>query len=204
MNKHKETIKAYDKNALFYAETFDKYGIRIEDIDRAFKLNKSGSTKVLELGCGNGRDAGYIVSEVGKVEGYIGVDASSELVKIARVNNPGIEFHVKDILDLKFEREVFGLIFAFYSMLHVNREELATLISNCVKWLKIGGILYISSKYGQYKEIEVRNFGDLKYYYSYEPQEVENLCVPEMEVVYRLLHNSDYGPSFTLALKRVR
>ena len=42
MDKNKKTIEAYDKNPQFYADKFDSYGVRFEDIDRAIKLNESG------------------------------------------------------------------------------------------------------------------------------------------------------------------
>ena len=83
IDKNKKTVEAYDKNAQFYADKFDSYGIRIDDIDRALKLNESGSNKVLELGCGNGRDAQYIISKVG-IENYTGIDASAGLLEKAR------------------------------------------------------------------------------------------------------------------------
>jgi predicted SAM-dependent methyltransferase len=45
-------------------------------------------------------------------------------------------------------------------MLHMERQDLAEIVAHCHESLKIGGILYISSKYGEYREIEVENFGD--------------------------------------------
>jgi trans-aconitate methyltransferase len=90
-DKNKLTIEAYDKNAKHYTDVFDGYGARREDIDRALKLNQSDSKKVLELGCGNGRDAKYIISEVG-VENYLGIDASRELIAFAVEKLPEVSF----------------------------------------------------------------------------------------------------------------
>jgi SAM-dependent methyltransferase len=203
-DKNIKTVEAYDKNALFYAGKFNDYGILKEDIDRAIKINESGSLNVLELGCGNGRDAGYVVAEVGKRGSYFGVDASRELIRLAKQKSPKTEFHVKDMLDLEFKSETFGIIFAFYSMLHVNREDLACLIQKCYKWLKIGGILYITSKYGEYKEIEIKNLGDTKYYYSYKPEDTEDLMGNKFQTVFKVIKDSNYGPSFALALKKIK
>jgi ubiquinone/menaquinone biosynthesis C-methylase UbiE len=203
-NKNKITIEAYNKNALFYAEKFNSYGVLTEDIDRALRLNQSDSKKVLELGCGNGRDAEYIVSEVGKAGSYFGVDPSKELIRLAKKKHPKIEFQVKQMQDLEFESETFGIIFAFYSMLHVERSELLKILEKCGKWLKIGGILYITSKYGPYKELEIENLGDKKYYYAYEPEDVEGFMGNNFQTVFRVIKDSDYGPSFALALKKIR
>ena len=202
-DKNNLTIEAYNKGADHYAKYFNGYGVRKDDIDRAFKINISGSSKVLELGCANGRDAEYIVSEVGK-ENYIGIDASKELVKLAVDKLPEVQFHVKDINELDFDSETFGIIFSFHTVLHVNRENLEILLRKCYKYLKIGGILYVSSKYGDYKEIEIENLGHKKYYYAYKPEDLEVNHETSWQTVYKVIHDSEYGPAFTIALRKVK
>ena len=206
IDKNRQIIEAYDRNAKHYADVFDSYGIRRGDIDRALKFNRSGSKKVLELGCGNGRDAKYIVSEVG-VENYTGIDASKELIALAVHKLPEVSFKPRDMREFFAEEnvsdETFGIIFAFYSMLHMERGELAKIIACCRNSLKIGGILYIYSKYGEYREIEIENLGDKKYYYSYKPEDLEAMVGKNFETVYKVIHDSDYGPSFTIALRKM-
>lgn len=206
-DKNKKTVEAYDKNAKFYAERFDSYGARTVDVDRALKLNESGSSVVLELGCGNGRDAEYIVSKVG-VGNYIGIDASQGLITLAREKVPNAMFHVKDMRNTENNESVysvdkFGVIFSFASLLHMKREEMAQIIEKCRESLKIGGILYITSKYGEYKEIEIENLGDKKYYYSYTPEEVKQMAGKGFAVVYSVIQDSSYGPEFVMSLKSV-
>ena len=202
IDKNKKTIEAYDKNPQFYADKFDSYGIRVEDIDKALKLNESGSNKVLELGCGNGRDAQYIVSKVGK-ENYLGVDASEGLIKIAKEKNPRVMFQVEDMIELDVSLETYGIIFSFASMLHVNREEMGDLIDKCHKSLKIGGILFISTKYGEYKEEKINNLGDEKYYYFYTPEDIERLCPYKFFVVYKNVQDIKGQSWFEIALRKI-
>jgi SAM-dependent methyltransferase len=202
IDKNKKTVEAYDKNPQFYADKFDSYGIRLEDIDRALKLNESGSNKVLELGCGSGRDAQYIVSKVGK-ENYFGIDASRELIKIAREKNPCVAFQVKDMRDVSYETETYGVIFSFASMLHVNREEMAQIIEKCHKSLKTGGILFISTKYGEYKEEKITNLGDEKYYYFYRPEDIEKLCPYKFFVVYKNIQDIRGQSWFEIVLRKI-
>ena len=203
-DKNQKTVEAYDKNPQFYADKFDSYGVRFEDIDRAIKLNESGSDTVLELGCGNGRDAQYIISKVGK-DNYTGVDASEGLIKLAIEKNPVGTFHVKDMLapDLYVSLETRGIIFSFASVLHLKREELADLILKCHKILKIGGILYISTKYGEYRELEIENLGSKKYYYPYTPEDIKKLAGLDFETVYSVIQDSDYGPEMVIALRKI-
>ncbi|OHA46125.1 MAG: hypothetical protein A2541_02890 [Candidatus Taylorbacteria bacterium RIFOXYD2_FULL_36_9] len=201
-DKNKKTIEAYDKNAQFYADKFDSYGIRFEDIDRVIKLNESGSNRVLELGCGNGKDAEYIVSKVGD-NNYIGLDASLGLVKLARKKVSHGTFQVKDMRNLDFEDESFGIIFSFASMLHVKQEEMVEIIEKCHKILKKGGILYISTKYGEYKEENIKNLGDDKYYYFYKPEDIEKLCPYKFFVVYKNIQDIRGQSWFEIVLRKI-
>ena len=202
IDKNRKTIEAYDKNPQYYADKFDSFGARIEDIDRALKLNESGGSKVLELGCGNGRDAQYIVSRVGP-ENYIGIDASNGLLTLAQKKVPQGEFHLKDMREAKFSHETFGVIFSFASVLHLKPEELAAIVLKCYKWLKIGGILYISTKCGEYKEEKSKNLGDDKYYYSYLPEDIEKLCPYKFFVVYKNIQDIKKQSWFEMALRKI-
>lgn len=200
-DKNKKTIEAYDQEPKYYARQFDLYGVMKADIDRSFELNKSGNPLVLELGCGNGRDAEYIISKIGK-DSYLGVDASAELLKIAQERNPGALFQLKDMRELRFEPGQFGIILAFASLLHVKREDLSLLIEKSSTWLKSGGIFYIFSKYGEYRELEIENIGQLKYYYPYKPEDLEKMAGAGFETVYKIIADTNYGPAFTLALRK--
>ncbi len=202
MDKNKKTIEAYNKNAQFYADKFDSYGVRIEDIDRALRLNESGCNRVLELGCGNGRDAQYFVSKVGP-DNYTGIDASVGLVTLARIKVPGVMFHVKDIRSLDLDPDSLGIIYSFATLLHVNRDDLVKIIENCYKWLKIGGILYISSKYGDYREEEITNLGDGKYYYFYRPEDIEKLISYKFFLVYKNIQDIRGQSWFEVALRKI-
>ena len=201
-DKNKKTIEAYNKNPQYYAEKFNSYGVRMEDVDRALKLNESGSNKILELGCGNGRDAEYIVSRVG-IDNYTGVDASEGLLNLARRKIPLGKFVLGDMREFDVSPEMFGIIFSFASMLHMKREEMAEIIEKCHKWLKIGGILYISTKCGAYKEEKSMNLGDEKYYYSYLPEDIEKLCPYKFFVVYKNVQDIKGQSWFEIALRKI-
>ena len=203
LDKNRQTIEAYDRNADYYSEMFDNYDVRTTDIDRALGLNESGLNNILELGSGNGKDARYIILRVGK-ENFRGIDASEGLVQCSKKKVPQGEFHVKDMRKLDFEADTFGIIFSFASVLHMKRDELEEIIKKCHKWLKIGGILYISTRYGEYKEVEVENLGDKKYYYSYLPEDIQEMAGSGFEIVYNIIQDSDYGPELVIGLLKIK
>jgi SAM-dependent methyltransferase len=202
IDKNKKTVEAYDKNPQSYANKFDSYNVRTDDVDRALRLNESGVNKVLELGCGTGREAEYIISRIG-VDNYIGVDASSGLIELARKKVPEGDFRVEDMRETSVSSETLGVVFSFASMLHVNREEMAKIIDNCYKWLKTGGIIYISTKYGKYREEKIEKLGDDKYYYFYEPKDFEELCPYKFFVVYKNVQDIREQSWFEIALRKI-
>lgn len=72
MNYTKTTIATYDNSAEELAEYFRSIGPRIQDLEKGLSLagaNK-GTARVVEIGCGDGRDAREIIKRVDWYEGF--------------------------------------------------------------------------------------------------------------------------------------
>ncbi len=81
MDWHSKNIEVYNKSANELAERFSGIGSRVEDIDRALLLADSVvGARVVEIGCGDGRDAVEIVK---RAKWYQGFDPSVGLLNIA-------------------------------------------------------------------------------------------------------------------------
>jgi ubiquinone/menaquinone biosynthesis C-methylase UbiE len=120
-----ESIAWYKDNAAMYDDflpmTFDTFGVN-EDEERAklidsLKLEKDH--KVLEIGCGTGRDSEKIANELGeKGELYL-QDISEEILKIGverfsmKNFKPKIEFSLANGYYLPFEDNYFDRVFHF-------------------------------------------------------------------------------------------
>ena len=50
-------VSAYRSGAQVLADKFDSIGVRVADIDRTLGFCQQERPNILELGCGNGRDA---------------------------------------------------------------------------------------------------------------------------------------------------
>ena len=100
--------------------------------------------RVLDLGCGNGR---LLEALKDKKIKYLGMDASESLIKKARLNYPGYEFTVQDILDLKLEKiEKYNYIFCLAVLQHIPSQELRVEVLKEIKKLLIpGGEIVISN-----------------------------------------------------------
>lgn len=100
-------------------------------------------SKVLDLGCGNGRLYEFLQ---GKEVSYLGIDHNSHLLSLARKNFPEATFRLDDIMDLELEEEAFDNVFCIAAFHHVPTKKMRQkVIADIHKALKPGGILILSA-----------------------------------------------------------
>lgn len=92
---------------------------------------------VLELGCGAGVPTTQALARRFAVTG---VDISPRHVALARRNVPAATFIQADMTALDFPLASFDGIAAFYSIIHVPRDEHPALLRNVARWLRPGGL----------------------------------------------------------------
>ncbi len=113
--------------------------------------------RILDAGCGSGRDAGAF-AKLG--HGVIAFDASPALVALAE-DHLGQPVQRLRLQDITWQDEFDG-IWACASLLHVPAAELPDVMQRLCAALKPGGILYASFKYGSgEREHHGRRFTDL-------------------------------------------
>ena len=93
-----------------------------------------------DLGCGTGT---RIARHTGTVE-LVAVDLSEEQLRLARANLPGSTLVHGDFGALDFATETFDAVTAFYSIMHVPRDEHQGLFERIAGWLKPGGLFLAS------------------------------------------------------------
>lgn len=144
----RQTIAHYDRNA----ERFWQ-GTRDHDVaqNRAALLGAieaPGPYRILDFGCGPGRDLRYF-SELGHEA--IGLDGSAALAALARAHS-GCEVMVQDFLDITLTYDCFDGIFANASLFHVERAALPELLRRLHASLKPRGVLFSSNPRGHDEE----------------------------------------------------
>ena len=113
--------------------------------------------RILDFGCGSGRDTKYF-----KEHGYIteAIDGSIELCRAA-TEYSGVHVRCMDFFDLD-AIDAYDGIWACASILHVERERVPELIRLLLNATKQDGVLYLSLKYGEFSgERDGRYFTDM-------------------------------------------
>ncbi|EPF2489818.1 class I SAM-dependent methyltransferase [Acinetobacter baumannii] len=150
-----KTIDYYNKHAEeFTASTFE---VDMESLYRPFLAELLESTRILDVGCGSGRDTLAFKNKGYQVDA---IDYSEELVKKAS-RLTGIPIKLKSFYEID-DYEAYDGIWACASLLHCERNHLKEVIGKLVSALKPNGVLYMSFKYGNGdREKDGRQFTDL-------------------------------------------
>ncbi|WP_290049605.1 class I SAM-dependent methyltransferase [Amycolatopsis solani] len=138
MNEARRIVESgYDSSAQRYLE----WSARIEDEPRMRFLARltdllPDGARVLDLGCGAGVPC---TAALAARHDVVGVDLSATQLELARRNVPGARFEQGDMTAVSFPDGSFDAVTAFYSVLHVPREDQGALFSRIAGWLRPGG-----------------------------------------------------------------
>ncbi|WP_303210791.1 bifunctional 2-polyprenyl-6-hydroxyphenol methylase/3-demethylubiquinol 3-O-methyltransferase UbiG [uncultured Clostridium sp.] len=144
------TLDYYNKNSEEYFNS--TLNVDMTNTYKPFLKLVPKDGKILDLGCGSGRDSmnfmklGYEVTSV---------DGAKELAKKASVLL-GKEVIVSTFEELELKEKFHG-IWACASLLHIKREDLKTVLNNLYNNLEDNGVFYMSFKYGEKEYVDDKN-----------------------------------------------
>jgi len=124
------------------AGEYEAWSARVDAGPRSHYLSVLGDlvdpgAKVLELGCGTG----LATSELAKRFDVVSVDFSAACLELARRNAPRTRYVQADITRLGVRPAAVDAVVAFYSLIHVPREEQGAVFAHAAQWLCPGGVL---------------------------------------------------------------
>jgi ubiquinone/menaquinone biosynthesis C-methylase UbiE len=113
-------------------------------LDRLVASIEKGGV-ICDMGCGPGQVARYLSEHGAHV---VGVDLSAGMIEQAQRLNPGIEFRQGNMLALDVQDDAWAGIAAFYSIIHVPREEVSAALRELKRVLRPGGDLLLAFHIG--------------------------------------------------------
>ncbi|MGP4713014.1 MULTISPECIES: class I SAM-dependent methyltransferase [unclassified Psychrobacter] len=155
----KSTLNYYDENAVEFA--MQTVSIDMHDLYELFinQLPQRDTQRILDVGCGSGRDANYFAKQGYEVTA---IDASAELIQWARQHHMSsritwVHLDFSSIENQAWENKFTG-IWACASLLHVPFFELPCIIQSLLETLTDDGVMYLSFKYGEGERIDNERF----------------------------------------------
>jgi cyclopropane fatty-acyl-phospholipid synthase-like methyltransferase len=185
----KNVFRVYDKIASWFSKNRDVGLIERNYLDKLIEfLPKEGN--VLDLGCGTGKPIlEYLLS---KNLNVTGVDASCEMLKIAKSNFPQVEFILQDMRVLNLSKR-FNAIIAWHSFFHLAATDQPAMFKLFEEHLRCNGILLFTSgpKNG---EAWGMNGGENLFHASLDQQEYEDmLSKHNFKVLEHVVKDPDCG-----------
>lgn len=133
----------YDRNAQRYSESNQDPADFIDEF--LGYLQKGSGKTILDLGSGPGVNAAYMQSRDFQV---VGIDLSEKMVEHARNRYPDIDFRLGDMTGLPFPAGSFDGILASYSLIHLTKDAVVSIMPRLHEILRPGGIIYLSIQSG--------------------------------------------------------
>ena len=146
-----KTLEYYNAVASAYAAETQK--LDFSEVRDKFVACLPAGGKILDLGCGAGRDSKAFLSG-----GFLvtATDGSENLCRIAS------EYIGQQVVCAKFHefrpREKYDGIWACASLLHLNKREIESILNRLSAFLNKGGCFYASFKYGDFSGVKDGRF----------------------------------------------
>ncbi len=105
--------------------------------------------RVLDLGCGTGAQ---VTRPLAERHWVVGVDRSPRSLALARVEVPAARFVLADLARVGLAPASFDAVIAFFSLIHVPRDEHAAVLADVARWLRPGGRFVLTMGSGEGSE----------------------------------------------------
>lgn len=139
-----KTIKHYNKKAGELAERYESADVC--NLQNELLNALKNCRNILELGCGSGRDAAFLLSSSTRMKLTI-TDGSDEMLRQAAEVHPELSPHLRKLElpeDLALETGKYDGIYSIAALMHLPEVFIAETISRIALLLIPGGVLFIS------------------------------------------------------------
>lgn len=156
------TISYYKSNAKSLTKRYESADVnKVQELLLEVFPKKS---YLLEIGCGSGRDANFMVENNYKL---LGIDASKEMIDEAKMIHPLLKDSLQVLMipnELNFDNNTFDGVYSIATLMHLEKNDIKIAINKIYDSIKIQGIFLFSVSIQRddidtyYKDINGRHF----------------------------------------------
>lgn len=157
-------IIGFNRTVEQYYERTRALKTSIEILNRFSRLLPANA-RILDAGCGPGRDAGLFTDKGFRV---VGIDLAEKMIEFAKRLAPKAEFRVMDLRHLAFGDSSFDAVWFNASLLNIKKEEAPQTLVEMHRVLKPNGLMFVGVKQGRGEGLrEDRRYGRVEKYYAF-------------------------------------
>lgn len=178
MDYKEETTKVYDRFPEYFDEKFESYlNYAKKNFDKVISFFPENA-KILDLGSGIGNHALYL-----KERGFdvICADISNEMLNICK--KKGLKTIKMDLEKIDFPSESFDVVWAYTSLLHLQKKNIENVLKDIKNILKKEGLFFVGFKEGREEGfVEFKEWGR-RWFSLFEHNEVVKLLEKDFQII---------------------
>jgi ubiquinone/menaquinone biosynthesis C-methylase UbiE len=174
MDKYQETSETWNKMATLYENKFMHVDIYNKSYDAILDALPNKNAKILEIGCGPGNIAHYLLAKRPDLD-FFGTDIAPNMVELAQKNNPQARFAVLDIREINQLNSKYDGIICGFCLPYLTQADGFQFLAQCSRLLEKNGVLYISFVEGEPKDsgFKTNNTGDRVFFNYYKLEDLK-------------------------------
>ena len=164
-----QTIDAYERSAKKCVARWNKRSPRRPSLLVEWLQYLPAGTRLLDLGCGGGRDAGDL-----DLRGYrvVGVDRTSALLSAGRRRYRSLPLVRADLRQLPFHAISFDGLWAAASLMHLPKPEARRILADLCKLVRPGGLFAATVTYGMKSRLVTDGWVPGRYFARWKKDEL--------------------------------
>ena len=185
MDRYKETFDTWNRIAVLYQDKFMDLDLYNETYDYICDSISKVNPKILEIGCGPGNIAKYLLAKRPDFDIW-GIDVAPNMIELAKKNNPNAKYAVMDCRNISEITTKFDAIICGFCLPYLSHTDNRKLIANFKNLLRENGLIYISFVEGDPNNsgFQIGSSGDRSFFYYHE---IESLTLALNESKFEIL-----------------
>lgn len=151
MNNIPDAYLIFNKYSKEYQERFMDVSMYKDSLDIFCRFLQPKNATILELACGPGNITKYLLEQRPDLS-ILGTDLATNMIDLAKENNPSAEFMIMDGRKLRSLNKKFDGIVSGFFFPYLKQEEVEQFIMDASFMLNGNGVLYISTMEDDYSK----------------------------------------------------